>query len=212
MWSIKNIILLIVASAIMISCVVPGVYTYSGYNSELILKLNSDHSFSYDLHVNQSHDTIYGNWRLKRDSLFLNVLNSDVIFDGAVESTIYEEVYGSSDSLYFNVHITNFEDILVALAFNEDGRNPEFISSNNDTVAYSRLDLEKFAVSSFFGGRVIHKPLKQTSNFFRIEFESLDLTGENTVMRNPDTLFIKKGRKLIMIDQPEIILKKKALM
>jgi hypothetical protein len=208
MWLIKNKILLVVAAALLVSCSVAGVYTYSGYNTELILSLNSDHSFTYDIHVNHSHDTIYGKWIYKQDSLFLDVLNSDVIFDGDINYNVYEGVYGSFDSLYFNVHVTNFDAILVALAFNGDGRNPEYISSNNDTIAYSRKDLKEFEVSSFLGGRLIYKPIEKSSNFFRVEFASLDLAGEITVMRNPDTLFIKKGRCLIVENQPEIKLKK----
>ncbi|MDX1372828.1 MAG: hypothetical protein R3321_10180, partial [Nitrososphaeraceae archaeon] len=185
-----------------------GDYTHNGYHYGTKLKIEKDGTFELYRFLSGYDKKLYGSWSFNNDSLILSFENPDVIFTENIYSNVYEGNLGSSDSIYFNIHVTNEDSpILVGLLLNENPEEPYYFIDNNDTIAYLNDGFENIVVSSFIGGEVHINPKKETSNFFRVEIESLGII-ENSVLINPDTLYLKKGRKLILADYPYIFLKK----
>lgn len=203
-------LVLLIISLVTLSCNVPGVYTYSGYNTELELKLNRDQSFSNKVWVNGSFETLHGHWELIGDSIVLRIDNSDVVvYDSDVKFSVLESQYASPDSIYFNIRDLKNEETMLALSLNGNDQNSINITSNNDTISLERITLDEISISSFYGGSFSYKSKSALSNFYKVDFEPLYLLELNPLLYNPDTLYITRGKKMIKASQPEIVLRKK---
>lgn len=212
---ISKIILLFFLSFVYNSCKTIE-YNRYGVDGYVLLNLNKDSSF-YEINKSLTGvDSIYGNWIRKKDTIYLDINNSEVFFIENTKGFVTEKHYGNNDSIYFSIKIKDSNINLSSLCFNHNYYE-SFSTDENGNLRVSKKNIKFFYVFSkrCFAG-INHKIQDTTANYFEIEMTcQFDWFSTQNVIINPVVKYVKSSFKLIPImygnKRNEFALKRKLL-
>lgn len=205
--SLLKISYLLFFIVLLVSCKQYDLYTFSGYNNEIEMRINNDSTFVYSAYlVNIYNDTLYGTWEIKNRILSLKVKKPTMhdYYEG--DFIVEEYVVPNSKCFKLELHFYDWDPALGNIHINDtlirwsDFKNGLIIElpSGEDTL--------KFSCTGCPPLEYIIK--KKQANYFKVYIPQLS-QAPNWTLFDFCTKYKKTPFRITPLEQKEFILKRK---